>query len=598
MLDYKNYEYSVWDGDLMGKEICIDTETNMAPFTTRDHKLVTFQAYDGKRALFVLPEDIKWFLDMHKNAVIIMQNAPFDVQVLAHITGWDYWYEKFDKNLIRDTKLLYVLLALATYGEAPQKNSLQTICKNILGRDIEKGVERVTFGQYLDKPFEEISDKHKQYAMDDVIHTWDAYVTLMQRIDSHDTMDTLLSHDIQVKGALVLDQIYKNGIKVDHVEKDKVLKTIYDESSIIAKRLAMWGYVKGKKGNKKVLFDVIKHLGFLKKLPKTKKSKEPDTSKDALEPYMDFQFISDYLRFNELEKAAGFIANIKDQRIHPRYTTILTTGRTSCSGAKHGACNIQQLPRVGGIREIFIPKEGHVFIDLDYSSLELAVLAEVLLHNYGESKMADSINKGKDLHLVTASKIYDKPMPAITKEERQFAKIANFGFPANMAASTFVDYCKGYGVKTTVDEAQVIKEGFNMAFPEINFYFDSPRGHKDGTYKFWNNEKGIWDEKDTYLHTTLTGRKRAKSTYTAFLNAGFQGLAADGAKLAMYAVIKAGYRENLVAFIHDQLLLEVPIDRAEASLAEVSKLMVEGMKEVISSVKIGVDGEIKERYSK
>lgn len=603
MLDYRNYEYSIWQGDFLAGDICIDTETTVAPFHTRDHQLVTFQAYNGKEAVFVLPEDIGWFLDLHKQSIFVIQRATFDITVLIQYSNWKYWFHKIDNGLVRDTSILYTLLTLAVIGSTPDSSSLETICDVLLNRKIEKGVERVTFGQYLGKPLSEISDAHKRYAMDDVIHTYDAYIVLLKKIKMHDTEGTLLSHDIQVKGAIGLDEIFKNGIGFDHEQKKKVLDNLDKELTILAKKLAMWGWIKGKKGNKQVVFDVIKDLGFADKLPRTAKSKELDTSKDALKSYTHFSFIKDFLRYQYLDKQGTFIRKIKDERIHPEYKTIVNTGRVSCSGKRTNSCNFQQLPKVGGIKQCFIPKPGHVFVEIDYSALELVTLAQVLTKLYGHSDLASTINSGLCPHVVTAGKIYGKNIGKGTKEEpgdvldteRQFAKIANFGFPANMAPATFVDYCRGYGIDNmTLEESARIKEGFKAAFSEMESYYYSMTGLADGTMKFWNEEKGIWDNKDTFLHTTLTGRKKAKSTYTAYLNAGFQGLAADGAKLALYNIFKAGY--TVVGFVHDSIVVEVPIEQAEHALKDVSEIMIDQMKVVTPDIRVGVEGKVTKVY--
>ena len=603
MLDYKNYSYSIWSGDYMSGDIILDTETDVQPFYTRAHQLVTFQAYNGKQAVFVLPEDVGWFLDLHKSSIFVIQRATFDVTVLIPYSSWEYWFYKIDNGLVRDTAILYTLLNLAVIGSTPKSESLKVICDVLLDRQIEKGQERVTFGQYLGKPFSEISEAHKRYAMDDVIHTHDAYNVLMRKIKMHDTEGTLLSHDIQIKGAIGLDQIFRNGIGFDQAQKKVVIDNLDKELNILAKKLSMWGWIKGKKGNKQVLFDVIKDLGFADKLPKTAKSKQMDTSKDALKSYTNYTFIKDYLRYQYLDKQGTFIRKIKDDRIHPQYKTIVNTGRTSCSGKSTNSCNFQQLPKVGGIKQCFIPKPGHVFVEIDYSALELVTLAQVLIKLYGHSDLAVTINSGLCPHVVTAGEIYGRKIGKGTKEEpgevldseRQFAKIANFGFPANMAPATFVDYCRGYGIDNmTIEESSRIKEGFKSAISEMEHYYYSMTGFADGTVKQWSEEKGIWEDRDTFLHTTLTGRKKARSTYTAYLNAGFQGLAADGAKLALYEIFKAGY--TLVGFVHDSIVVEVPIEGAEQALKDVSNIMIDQMKVVTPDVRVGVEGKVTTVY--
>lgn len=584
-----DYEIKIWNGEKLGTEICIDTETDLAPFYTRDHNLVTCQAYDGSGTVFFVPKKlVRRFLNVNKNAVLIFQNAPFDVGVLGKITGMNMWYEKYDNNLIRDTKILYKLYVLAAIGEVPYKSSLKDICLKLLNRNIDKNEDvRCTFEQFLGWPIGDIPEEHLKYAADDAVHTFDAYKKLLYLISDHDKYNTLLSHDIQVKGDWALDCIYKNGIGFDLSAKADLVESATKELDVLQDRLAMWGYVRGKPGINGIFEDILKTLGIYDKLPKTATGK-PSSASDDLDKFRTIPFIDDYLEFNALEKAISFIKDIHTDVVRPKYNVLLNTGRTSCSGAGNGAVNIQQLPRLGGIREVFIPKkEGNVFVDIDYSAIELSTLSQVLLTLYGHSRMAELINAGADLHYATATSIYNKPKKDITKEERQFAKIPNFAYPTNMAPSTFVDYCKPMGINITEQEAADVKEAWLAAYPEIRKYFSEPNKHVDG--------QSHWG-KDTYEHYTLTGRKRAACTYTAFLNTGFQGLAADGLKLAMYEITKAGY--EIVAEIHDQIVVECSKEEAEKVMSEVSKIMVEQMRKVVPDVDVKVEGNIIERFTK
>ena len=325
------------------------------------------------------------------------------------------------------------------------------------------------------------------------------------------------------------------------------------------------------KGNRERFLSALDFFGIRDKLPLTENG-AISTTAEVLEPYADNPMIKAYMEYMELEKAASFVENIQSNRIHPRYVSILNTGRTSCSGSKEGACNIQQIPRVGGLREMFVPAKGKVFIDVDYSALELAVLAQVTYVRFGFSKMRDMINNGADLHYYLASKIYNKPESKITKDERQFAKIGNFGFAANMAPSTFIDYCKGYGLHITEAFAAQVKNAFMQAYPEMRDFFN------------------VGNATDVY---TLSGRKRADCTYTAYLNTQFQGYAADGFKLALYELTKAEY--NIVAEIHDQVVIEV---KNASLMANVQKIMEDSMKTLIKDVQISTEGQILERWVK
>jgi DNA polymerase-1 len=179
------------------------------------------------------------------------------------------------------------------------------------------------------------------------------------------------------------------------------------------------------------------------------------------------------------------------------------------------------------------------------------------------------------LHKVTASKINNIAEDQVTKEQRQFAKIANFGFPANMSPGTFVDYCRGYGVSMTETQAMELKQVWSSTIPSIK--------------RFWNiGQKEV--------NVLTTGRIRSRCTYTALLNTYFQGLAADGAKLALYLLWREGFR--IVAFVHDQVLLEVPENKAAELLPVAENLLIKGMTFVTPDVKITVEGKIADKFTK
>jgi len=580
MLDWK-----IWEGEKLGSNISLDTETNFADFHTRDHRMITCQVYDGKDMVyFIRKKHVRRFLNLHKNSNLIMQNAPFDVGVLSKLTGMDLWFDRYDRDLIWDTKILYVLYTLAATGQASRKSSLKLICEKLLGIDIDKNHDiRTGFEQFEKTPLEQIPEKYMQYAAYDAKYTYDVYFKLRNLIRPHDKYNTVLSHHIQVKGALALDDIHKNGLGFDLEAARERLAELEGSLSIIKQRLAMWGYVQGRAGISEQYERIVKQLGIYDELPKSEKTGKPSQKSDDLQPYINLPFIGDYLEHDRLHKLTTFLSGIDSETVHGRFNPILNTGRVSMSKP-----NIQQLPRSGGIRECFVPKfSNNVFVDADYSAIELVALSEVTRELYGSSEMGDLINAGEDLHIATATSVYNKDAKDVTKDERQFAKIPNFAYPTNMAPKTFVDYCKPMGIEIDEVEASKVKDAWLARYPEIEQYFSEPRKHADGV-----NEWG----KDTYCHYTLTGRKRAFSSYTAFLNTHFQGLAADGCKLAIYECMKAGL--HMVIVLHDQIVVEADKNEAEDVQKRLEECMIKGMSKVIKNTKIAVEGQIIERFCK
>ena len=290
---------------------------------------------------------------------------------------------------------------------------------------------------------------------------------------------------------------------------------------------------------------------------------------EDLKPFKDIPFISMYLEYKALEKTTQFIRDLKGPRVHPRYDLLKNTGRTGCSKP-----NFQQLPRDGEIRSMFKAENKSTFLITDYAAIELSTLAQVLYDEFGESVMRDKINEGKDLHRYYASVLFDVEEEKVEKWQRQAAKAANFGFPGGLGLDTFIEFARGYGLKITRDEAQNMKKAWFDAFPEMKEYLNGEQGY-------------VW---------TRTGRLRNNTTFCAEKNTPFQGLAADGAKLALYNLMDAGFK--IVGFVHDEIITEVPESQAKTLTNKQEKIMIDSMKIVVPDVKVGVETTISKRYCK
>lgn len=557
---------------VLGRFVCVDTETNIKPFTETPD-LVTMQAYGGGNNVYYIPKKyINEFTELHTSSFWIFHNAAFDIDVLAKFMDKSL-YELYDNNRVRDTAILYRLLHLAAFGSVPYKFSLALLTKKFVGVELIKDETRENFAQFLNSELSDIPREFLEYGAKDVVATYRCYFAMIPEIQRHDKMKTLLSHDIQVKGALALSHIYKNGIKVDLERRDALVATLQKEMENYSNILATYGWVRGRKGIKDQFERILDLLDIKDKLPLTE-SGGISSKADDLEPFRKIPFIDAYLQYHTIEKVVGFVSDIHTERIHPRYNLLVNTGRTSCSGAGSGAVNIQQMPRVGGIRELFIPEANHVFLDVDYTAIELAGLAQICYNRYGYSEMRDRINSGEDLHKYYASIMHGCSINEVTKQWRQEAKAANFGFAGGLGTKTFIEFSAGYGLELTESQAQEMKQVWFDAYPEMKEYMQ--------------NEIG-------YVYTE-TGRKRGDTTYCAEKNTPFQGISADGAKIALYNLDKAGFR--IVGFIHDQIITEVEKTGAKERLKEMEQIMINSMQEVLPDVKISVEGQILERWCK
>ena len=559
-----------WQGEYLGQILAVDTETDVRPFY-EIADLQTMQVYNGKAVYYVLESHVPSFMAEHGGSILIMHNAPFDLDVIAKriYIGRELTYKLIDRKKVFDTNILYKLWHLAHVGFTPRKSSLAHCCSSLLGIELDKNTDiRCSFEQYRNVSVSEIPKEHLEYGAKDAVATWDLYFVLMSRIKQYDIHNTLLSYDIQIKGAVALNQMYKNGIGFDLEQRDVWLQDMDKKLQIEADILASWGWVRGKKGIKEIYENIIDYIGLRNVLPRTEDGSISSKSED-LEKYNDIPFIASYLRFHELEKSTSFVRDLCTEKVHPDYNLLVNTGRTSCSKP-----NFQQLPKIGGVREMFVAEKGYTFGIVDYSAIELATLSQVLLDKYGYTVMGEKINEGADLHRYYASVMHNIPMDVVSKQQRQEAKAANFGFPGGLGIGTFIEFSRGYGLVLTEEQASEMKSTWFEAFPEVRDYMASEQG---------------------YVYTR-SGRRRANTTYCAEKNTPFQGLAADGAKLAMYNLCKAGMK--IVGFVHDEILCEFSLDNAEKELDKMQNIMVESMKEVVPDIKVGVEGFLSPYYTK
>jgi DNA polymerase I-like protein with 3'-5' exonuclease and polymerase domains len=275
-----------------------------------------------------------------------------------------------------------------------------------------------------------------------------------------------------------------------------------------------------------------------------------------------------------------------------------------------------------GVRECFIPRSGNVYVFADYATLELCTLAQVCLDTFGRSEMAEALCAGQDLHLALAADMWGisyaeakaraKAGDNEIKHYRQLAKICNFGLPGGLGAATFVEYADGYGVTVTVQQAQELKDAWLRKWGVMRDYF-------------------MWITNLTELGAPIeqirSGRLRGGASFCAAANGMFQGLAADGAKRALWLVSRECYLSDPwdrvpdpisgachpgrtplfgcrpVLFIHDEIGMECPFieahpEGASASAERLSDVMVAAMKHFVPDVPIKAEPVIVRRWYK
>ena len=298
-------------------------------------------------------------------------------------------------------------------------------------------------------------------------------------------------------------------------------------------------------------------------LPHGKKtSKGYSTSVEVLEGlrFDAPEIIEPLLRYRQLTKlnstyVEGLLRLVDGKgRVHSTFDqTATATGRISSSEP-----NLQNIPvrteEGREIREAFLPREGWVLLDADYSQIELRLMA----HFSGDPALIDAFRKGEDIHARTASEIFDVPPEWVTPELRSRAKAVNFGLIYGIS---------GFGLSRNTGvsrkEAAAFIEKYFRTYPGVKRFMD--RTAAEGA--------------DRGYAETLMGRRRylpelksPKAPIREFgkraaMNTPVQGTAADIIKLAMVridrALREAGLQSRLILQVHDELLLECPPEEAE-----------------------------------
>ncbi|EFL49656.1 DNA polymerase I [Solidesulfovibrio fructosivorans JJ]] len=307
----------------------------------------------------------------------------------------------------------------------------------------------------------------------------------------------------------------------------------------------------------------------------TPKGKTPggaaSTSQDALERLAGSNPLVDrILEFRKLEKLRSTYLDPlpkladADGRIHTTLNNMATaTGRLSSSNP-----NLQNIPIRGPLgrrmRECFVAGPGKTLVAADYSQIELRVLA----HLSGEPALLSAFAAGADIHARTASLLFDKPEAEIGPDERRQAKTINFGLLYGMGPQKL---SRDLGIKLDAAKAFIAK------------YFE----RLSGLSAFYDNI--VESAKTQGYVTTLAGRRRllpdiesknsqlASQARRQAINTVVQGGAADIIKMAMLAAHKDADLKRagavMVLQIHDELLLETPMDTADAAGKRLSDLM-------------------------
>ena len=308
-------------------------------------------------------------------------------------------------------------------------------------------------------------------------------------------------------------------------------------------------------------------------LPGGKKTKTGySTAADVLEKLSaDHEIVKDILEYRQLTKLKSTYADglgneiREDGRIHSTFNqTITATGRISSTEP-----NLQNIPvrmELGRlIRKVFVPEDGWVFLDADYSQIELRVLA----HMSNDEKLIQAYRQAQDIHRLTASQVFHTPFEEVTPLQRRNAKAVNFGIVYGISS-----FGLSQDLSISRKEAAQYIEKYFETYPKIKGFLDDlvAQGKEKGYVEtLFGRRRPIPELKSSNFMQRSFGERVA-------MNSPIQGTAADIIKIAMNRVWqrlkKEGLKSRLLLQVHDELLIEAPVNEVE----RVSRILEEEMK--------------------
>ena len=357
---------------------------------------------------------------------------------------------------------------------------------------------------------------------------------------------------IEMPLVFALYHMEKNGVRVN----SDALKEYGDQLAVHIQALEKEIY---EEAGETFNINSPKQLGVIlfekMQIPGGKKTKTGySTAADVLEKLApDHPIVSKILEYRQYAKlkstyADGLAAYIgPDGRIHGKFNqTITATGRISSTEP-----NLQNIPvrtELGRmIRKVFVPEEGYVFVDADYSQIELRVLA----HCSGDAHLIEAYREARDIHRITASQVFHVPFADVTDQQRRNAKAVNFGIVYGISS-----FGLSQDLSITRKEAAKYIDDYFQTYPGIKTFLDHAVQHA----------------KDQGYAVTLFGRRRPVPELSSSnfmqrsfgervaMNSPIQGTAADIIKIAMIGVDRRlkeeGLKSRLVLQVHDELLIE------------------------------------------
>lgn len=615
------------------KVLALDFETYPITHECVFPKPIVLSWYNGADKGLLKPNEIAHFLtEIPADTLIVAHNLKFELMVMLNHLNMEGWiHDRLDRGTFRDTLISAKLHELAKDGSLSRGFSLAALVKRYFNTDISDTKSdnswRVRYHELDHLEFVDWPQEAIDYALDDSVWTYRLFKEHFKDADCQ----------VSIRADFVLAQCTEKGFNVDKQRVFKMTQDVQRATNEAKQLLVVKGFAAPDKKDKTKLTKSLKKLReHVEALTKSAGQEVAYTDKGGvstdratLRKFDNDPVCNAFLTISNFTKLEStYLPALKHDIVRANYNVMVETGRTSSFGSDlYPSCNLQNFPRGMGVRECLVPRQGYVFVSIDYSSLELCSVAQQILNQYGFSTHATQLNSGDkptDLHSFLGAQImstytgrditYDefvarKSHDPEVKNYRTLAKPVGLGFPGGLGPQTMVEFASvGYGVQLSTQEATKLRDIFYATYPDFARFMriDSKR-FRTGKRKWDIDRQQAVDE---YAYKVGT-RIRTGCSFTNFAN-GFlmQSLSADGAKRAIWETYKnlKKYDGYLLNFIHDELFLELRDDEnLDSAVEEISYTMIKAMQQVMPDIRITVEASVMEerwikdgqfRYSK
>ncbi len=551
-IDTETTSVNYMDAQLVGISICL--QIDQACYIPLAH------SYAGAPKQL----DREWVLEQLKPVLLnpaigkVGQNIKYDYHIL-HKYGIEM------QGIAHDTMLQsYVLNSTATRHNMDDLASYYLGLQTIHYEDVAgKGAKQITFDQVA-------LEQAGPYASEDADITLQLHEKLYPQLAADSTL-LKVYQDIEMPLVNVLARIENNGVCLDQamlekqgMEVDELLQTIQQTIYELADESFN---LSSPKQIQQILFEKL-NIPVLRKTPKGQPSTAEDVLEELANEYEIPRLLLEHRSLNKLkttyiDKLPKEI-NLNTGRIHTSYQqAIASTGRLSSTNP-----NLQNIPVRNAqgrrIREAFIAPDGYKIMALDYSQIELRIMA----HLSADVSLVKAFEQGLDVHRATASEVFGVATEEVSSDQRRAAKAINFGLIYGMSAF-------GLGKQLNIgrNAAQEYVDLYFERYPGVKNYMDRTReqAHEQGYVETVFGRRLYLPELKS-----RNAQRRQYAERTA-INAPMQGTAADIIKIAMIRVDEwlreQGDHIRMIMQVHDELVFEVPDDLLESSQIELAEMM-------------------------